>query len=214
MPMRKPVLFAVIAVGLAVLVFERCWPSRPQIAVKFARIEHGEIIDDTGAESWLVALTLTNLSGTSLYFSHDWITVETKIAEHWVETENRLHLSGLGPDGCSELALILPFASDGCRVHLRFASTSFEYRLIGQLERLHVRLPAAVYRWAYPPEGKRPSWRTVSLDVVLPRRLASSTRSDLRRHNEGSAADAGFSTSVLQDQWPGPADFFRYASRA
>jgi hypothetical protein len=32
-----------------------------------------------------------------------------------------------------------------------------------------------------------------------------------RLNNDGSAADAGFSLSVFQDQRPGPVDFFRHA---
>lgn len=161
---------SVLAAGVVGVLVVLHWPAPCPLDVKIAKMEPSGsgILDDAGNELWLVTLTISNRTAGCLYFPGEWMKIEAKVTGRWVKTENRCSLISIEPARKSDVLLLLPFDSEACRLRLEYAPESLWWRAEGELWHFGVRLPPRVTRWIYPPAGRRPHWRRLNFELVLP----------------------------------------------
>jgi hypothetical protein len=139
------------------------------------------MVDDAGAEPWLVTLTITNRGSENLYFANEWIPVESKVGDHWIETENRFGLTWLAPGWHRDVLLLMPVGTESCRLSLKWAPPSWPYRMWGLGKKFGVRVPAKFYRWAL--EAKH-HWIKTRIEIPFPGGSARLVRDSSGLHNE------------------------------
>jgi hypothetical protein len=221
--MRERKIFAGAAAlllgGLLMCVVRRGSNGGLPPVVSVLGIEPANIMDDAGAEMWLVTLSISNSvtwPNEPVFVKDSDIPVEAKVASRWVGVEGQIGLCALSHFQPHRIDVVVPANAGACRITFKWTRarlTSGRLRWIA--ENSGGWLPSEVrnqlwrHAWGGFP-SYRPSshWREVCVELPVLLRAASMVNS-IGAHNDGSAADAGFSLSVFQDHQPGPADVFR-----
>ena len=88
------------------------------------------MMDDDGSESWLVTLSISNGSAGRLTVAREWLNVEAKVANHWVEAATLESLGDLPRRGTREVLILVPFRADACRLDIKYLPEPLHLRLV------------------------------------------------------------------------------------
>ena len=178
---RKLVVVAVAAAGLAGLLATASWRSRCPVDLNLVSMAPSDTIDDDGTEPWLVTLSISNCSGGVLTFAQEWMSVEAKVVNRWVEPRNLACIGDLERHAKKEVLVLVPFGTEACRLGIKYLPEPLNLRLMRMAANLGlwryswyralVRRVIPV-RWLEPLRsdyiGRSPHWRLMSPEVVFP----------------------------------------------
>jgi hypothetical protein len=176
------VLLACILGGVAVVF----WPHRCPVQLKLVSVDRDGMVDDTGADLWLVGLSVSNRYNLPLAFFKSGTKGQARVANAWVDAACVQLPDGVGPGRpAGRVFLLVPRGASACRLRVNFAYAheSLRHALgIGLMEppsRGALRCQQVV-RWASPwlfgriwranasPTFFTPSWhRTVITPELL-----------------------------------------------
>ena len=138
--------FAAAAAGLAGLLAITARPSRCPVDLKLMSMAPSGVVGDDGRELWLVTLSISNCSAGVLTFAQEWMSVEAKVANRWVEANNLSYLSDLSRHGKRAVLVLLPFGTDACRLGIKYVPEPLHLRLMW--------IPAKLGLWRHPGTGR------------------------------------------------------------
>lgn len=181
MPVPRVFAFSIAAAVIALLAV-LLWPSGPNCRppeLSFTAREPAGIIDDRGAEMWLVTLGVSNTNDplrpeNCLCLEYSREALEARVANRWFRLDGVLP-ARVDAGRTNTTWLLVPAGADRCRVSLRYTGWSrcltFKGSLIWFVERLPLRIRSQIsykfWRWAGYPHY-RPSSRWGTLNVELP----------------------------------------------
>jgi hypothetical protein len=144
-------------------------------------METSGVLDDAGAEVWLITLSLSNRSRAALYFAREWATVEAKVAGRWAEAKNQCQFDHLRAHENREVVIFLPSRAGACRLRFQYLPEPLKLRFMRWCGQLGLwRLPwcrALAARvlpvgWRQPLRsdiiGRSPRWREIQAELLLP----------------------------------------------
>jgi hypothetical protein len=182
----KRLAIGIAAVGLVGFALAIGWPSRRPIELKLVGMSPSGMMDDDGSEPWLVTLSVSNCSAGVLTVSKEWLNVEAKVANRWVQATNRASVGDLARHETREVLILVPFGADSCRLGIEYLPEPLHLRLIGVAGDLGVwqhswcrALARRVFpvRWLEPLRsdyvGRSPHWRRMKTEIALPQGSAS-----------------------------------------
>jgi len=172
---------ALTMVGLLLL----SWPAHPgprSPVLSLVSIEPAGIWDDAGAEMWMVTLSVSNSqisSSSDLWVEYSvWVkysarSFEARVAGRWTGMDVDPWTNSLGPGNRHQVLLLMPAATDSCRVGLKYTGSRLTGgRLAWLAERLppfiRFRLSHKFWRWVrFPQYGPSSHWRGANLELPL-----------------------------------------------
>jgi hypothetical protein len=157
---------------VAGLVVALALPSRCPLDVTFAKMEPSGVLDDTGKELVFATLAISNHAAETIYFAREWIKVDTKIANKWTEIENREYLGALSQHRTNDLVVLT--SANGCRLHLKYAPASLQWRLVQHAGTFGARLQFRYWHFFNPPQGRNPHWRQKTFELEFPKGAGAS----------------------------------------
>ena len=174
---RRLVAIVVPVVGVAGLLAAWMWSSRCPVELKLVSMEPSGILDDTEKEFSLVTLGVRPFHRGSFVFADQYITVEAKVANRWVETRNRSTLIWTEPGNDREVQFLLPFGAQACRLHLKYAPESLSLRLwrhLGLRWQRKVYASPKLVHWFWPKQNSilRSNWRSIRPELAFPQKSA------------------------------------------
>jgi len=185
---RKTTVLAAVVAGVGWLLALVLWNSAPAVQVRVVSSEPAGMLDDTGAQMYLMTLAVSRppQSKDALYFWDNHAKVEARVSGHWSEVQNSFSLATLGANSTKEALLLVPRDADLCRIHLRYARASLRWRLGGLLWRCGIKMPPKYWAWAGWPhaEGKNPRWREIRMEFPFAPSSSPATGTTKASHNE------------------------------
>lgn len=216
--MRGRKLFAVAAAaGIAGLLAITARPSRCPVDLKLMSMAPSGTVEDDGREPWLVTLSISNCSAGVLTFAQEWMSVEAKVANRWVEANNLAYLGGLARHGKGEVLVLLPSGTDACRLRIKYLPEPLHLRLMSMPAKLGLwryswyrALARRVFPvgWVEPLRsdfiGGSPHWRLMHPEVAFPQRSTGPAGTLDRTHSNRPAVDAGTALQfAVRHHWHG-----------
>jgi hypothetical protein len=134
---------------LVVLMLATSTGPRPPV-LTLVRVEPAGIIDDSGAEMWLMTLSVSNSDNrpprpeNRLYVGEGDGPIEVKIGSRWIGLHGTLGRLGdceLAPAQKCERLLLTPGGTESCRISLKYTGAS---ALKGLVEWVATRLPLSI----------------------------------------------------------------------
>jgi hypothetical protein len=179
---RKLVAGASLAAVLTGLLVALAWLSSSPLELKVLKMERCDVYDDNGTQLWLATLAVSNPNAQYLELEKDWVSVEARVANRWIDVKNLcppLNLwtpRTLVPRAHREMHLILPAGTEMCRLRANFQGELFRSRfarLLGVRGRSIVSKSPAMSKWlwgnAYWPQSFRspPHWKQTTLEATV-----------------------------------------------
>jgi|ERR1017187_1201868 hypothetical protein len=178
---RKLVVVAVAAAGLAGLLATASWRSRCPVDLRLVSRAPSGTVDDDGTEPWLVTLSISNCSAGVLTFAQEWMNVEAKVANRWIEPRNLAYVGDLEWHAKEEVLVLVPFGTDTCRLGIKYLPEPLNLRLMRMAANLglwrHSWSRALAWRvlpvrWLEPLRsdyiGRSPHWKLMGPEVAFP----------------------------------------------
>ena len=179
--MRKSSVYAgaiaLAMVGL-LLLFWPAHPGPPPPVLNLVSMEPASIGDDAGAEMWGLTLSISNSQiwpSRPLWVRYSARSFEASVASRWTGMDVDPWASVMGPLDDHEVEMLMPAATDACRVRLNDADSRVtKGRLAWLAERLprfiRFRLSYKFWRWVgFFQYGPSSHWREVNLELPLRR---------------------------------------------
>ncbi len=154
-------------------------------------------MDDDGTEPWFVTLSLSNRSAWVLTVAREWVKVEARITNRWVEVKSPCNVGDLTGHATKEVLILLPFATDACRLGIKYVPEPLHLRWMRLSSNLGLwrhswyrALARRVFpvRWLDPLRsehtGHSPHWRLTTPQVALPQGPAPPAGVLGRTHNQ------------------------------
>jgi hypothetical protein len=197
MRVRSLAAVTVAAAGLLGLLASAALRSRCPVDLKLVSIEPGGMVDDDGTELWLVTLSISNRSASTLTVANESASAQAKVTSRWVEAEYLSSIGDLGRHATKQVLLLVPFSTDACRLGIKYLPEPLHLRLM----RMSAKLGLWRYSWyralarrVFPVGwleplrsdfiGRSPHWRLMTPDVTFPQMPAGRPGAGDRAHDE------------------------------
>jgi hypothetical protein len=178
-------IVAIVATVAVLAIFSNKSPDPP--VVRLASVEPAGIMDDNGAEMWLVTVGISNSNpplsapGAVLFVRNNDRPTEAKLSESWNAVEcpwveghlrAQITMCELSPGMERQRMLILPASSRSCRISLEYVGgvLSFKMRLAHLVNRMPLfvrsRVTYKFWRWAgYDRVYPGSNWREITVEL-------------------------------------------------
>lgn len=187
MKMRRvpPVM---LAAALLAGVIWFMWPyARSPVQLSLLRTEPSGVMDETGAELWLLHVTVSNRGSGPIQFAWGLTEVESRVGRRWLKSQPMELLWNPGylqPLGSRSIIMLVPPNADACRIRMSYQPEVFRWALWRKMgtagQGFFGRFPQLVRRvWPQGRFGERPPagaafrqpghWKRFSSELLIPR---------------------------------------------
>jgi hypothetical protein len=171
---RKLIAFLLVVCGIVVLLAALLSRPRCPVELRVLAVGPSGIVDDSGKESSLVALSVSNIDCVAIMFDRNG-DGEAEVEGRWITVEPSVNLDRIAAGRGMEESLIVPAGARTLRLRLRYQSETWKSRLmirLGPNGRMWVAKSSLLCRLVWPDQYKTmpfpPRWKLVTLKVSVP----------------------------------------------